>query len=154
MGIEYDYYNKITTKYIELGKDFCICSSAWSDIFHDFKELKECYSVNELIVLIKKPLIEHELVSQKHDIGYKLDWIFWNNYITECANHIHIFLTSDIPDNFYMISENGIFIEGQSYVIDAYEESIVYKNVRNKEHRTWTRYKERTNNLTSDEICL
>ena len=158
MSVEYDYYNKITTKHIELGKDFCIGSNAWSDIFHDFKELNECYSVNELFLLIKKPLIEHENFSQKHDANYKLDWLFWDKYITECAGHLHSFLTSDIPDNFYMNSDNGIFIGNQSYVIDDNELSTVYKNLRNKENRIWSRYKDKTNNLTNGvtdkpEVC-
>ena len=107
--------------------------------------------MNELFLLIKKPLIEHEEFSQNHDSNYKLDWELWDNYITECATRIHSFLTSDMPDNFYMNSDNGIFIGNQSYVTDENELTTIYKNLRNKENRIWTIYKDKNNNLTNGE---
>jgi len=141
MSVEYRYYNKINHKYIELGKDFCVGSNAWYTIFYDFKTIGELYSLTELISIIKNPLVEHENFMKQHDIEYKLDWIFWNNYIIECAKNINEFLNSDIIDNFYLISDDGISIDAQSFIEDDNELSFIYKEARKPENKIWSRYK-------------
>ena len=141
MGVEYDYVNIKTEKFIELGKDFCVTANAWRDIFNDFKDLNECYTIPELVKIITSYLIEHEEFMHKSNSEYVLDWKFWDSYIEECATQIRNFLTSDIPDNFYLVGCDWISSGLSSPIVDSTIEDVIYAIRRNVNNKLWTRYK-------------
>ena len=140
MSVEYRYYNRSSGKFIDLGKDFCIASNAWRDIFYDFRELNECYSVDSMIDIIKKPLQEHERFCRRSQPDYELNWESYDSIILKCATKIYEFLSSDIPENFYAITDGGILTRADQLIDDDQEETKIYQNIRKPENLIWSRY--------------
>ena len=127
VGVEYNYVNIETKKMITLGK-----GSLWSDLFYDFIELQEPYSIDEYFGIITT----------------KYKWSNDDGWVTVISTMIHSFLSTHPFKNYACIADDiVIFADKSCDVIDKYDELMRINSYSDyKNHRIWSRY-------TSDECA-